>query len=61
VRDFLAGESLFRRIEGLKPQRPKYDAFRRALARCRGYQDAGGWDNMTEAVAGKLNEGLKDD
>lgn len=46
VRDFLASESLFRRIEGLKPQRPKYDAFRRALARYRGYQDAGGWTRI---------------
>ena len=46
AREFLASKSLYQKIEGLKPQRPKYDQFRRALERYRRYEEAGGWGRI---------------
>lgn len=46
MREFLASESLYEKIEGLKPQRPKYQPFRDALARYRRYEEAGGWGRI---------------
>jgi len=46
VREFLASKSLYQQIEELKPQRPKYDQFRKALARYRRYEEAGGWGKI---------------
>ncbi len=46
VREFLASKSLYDKIDGLKPQRPKYQQFRDALARYRRYEAAGGWSRI---------------
>ena len=46
AREFLASDSLYQKIEELKPTHPKYDLFRRALARYRQYEAAGGWGRI---------------
>jgi murein L,D-transpeptidase YcbB/YkuD len=46
VREFLSSKSLYQQIEQLKPQRPKYDQFRKALVRYRRYEEAGGWGKI---------------
>ncbi len=46
VREFLASKSLYDKVESLKPTRPRYDRFRRALARYRQYEKAGGWGKI---------------
>jgi len=46
MREFLASESLYEKIEGLKLQRPKYQMLRDALARYRRYEEAGGWGRI---------------
>ncbi|MGB8329656.1 MAG: L,D-transpeptidase family protein [Polyangiales bacterium] len=46
VREFLASESLYERIDGLKPKHPKYAQFRKALATYRRYEEAGGWGRI---------------
>jgi len=46
VREFLASRSIYQKIDGLKPQRPKYQQFRKALARYRRYEEAGGWGRI---------------
>ncbi|MBT8468924.1 MAG: L,D-transpeptidase family protein [Deltaproteobacteria bacterium] len=46
VREYLASKSLYDKIESLKPTRPRYDRFRRALARYRQYENAGGWGRI---------------
>ena len=43
AREFLESGSLYGKIESLKPTRPRYERFRRALARYRQYDAAGGW------------------
>ena len=51
VREFLASKSLCDKIDGLKPQRPKYQQFRDALARYRRYEAAGGWSRIPKGKA----------
>jgi murein L,D-transpeptidase YcbB/YkuD len=46
VREFLASKSLYQKIEGLKPKRPKYEPLRLGLARYYRYQEAGGWGRI---------------
>jgi len=46
AREFLASKSLYQKIEELKPQRPKYEQLRLALARYYRYQEAGGWQRI---------------
>lgn len=46
MRELLASKSLYDKIQGLRPQHPKYGQFRTALAKYRRYEEAGGWGRI---------------
>lgn len=56
--EFLASDSLYQKIEELKPTHPAYQRYREALAAYRRYQEAGGWKKIPSGKV--LKEGRSD-